>query len=155
MFFLGRPLSVIYKDSRLGGVGHGVCQVTATVFVDNQCFKELYRHQNSPGIASILSFASSFCGRCALLHHFTSKKIFRRSNKYLLRRYKRNMFRVVFRWNGVEHGSQEMETQYHHSLHCLSSIDRKEEYYLHWMNARYTVLFYTGFTLLEFEQCVV
>ena len=59
--------------------------------------KELYRHQNSPAVASILSFASSFCGRCALLHHFISKKIFRRSNKYLLRRYKRNMFRVVFR----------------------------------------------------------
>ena len=59
------------------------------------------------------------------------RKRFRRSNKYLLRRYKRNMFRVVFRRNGVEHGSQEMETQYHHSLHCSSWIDRKEEDYLH------------------------
>ena len=89
--------SADHWDSRLGGVGHGVCQVTATVFVENQCFKRTLQASKLPSYCINLELCKFIlCQMCATAP-FHLKKIFRRSNKYLLRRYKRNMFRVVFR----------------------------------------------------------
>ena len=59
--------------------------------------KELIQASKLPSYCINLELCKFIlCQMCATAP-FHLKKIFRRSNKYLLRRYKRNMFRVVFR----------------------------------------------------------
>ena len=67
-------------------------------FLVKKCNENLF---DFPEYELILFEISLVQGYCVLLHYFIPifhpEKVFRRSNKYLLRRYKRNMFRVVFR----------------------------------------------------------